>query len=246
MKYLQEKQIGFRLRDVVVPIVPAAILFDLGMGKTKAHPDAEMGYLAVSNAQGGPVREGNAGAGMGASVGKIFGKAGAMKSGLGTASLEFGGGVLVGAIVAVNAFGDVVDPASGRIVAGARPASVGPLKLGGEQPFADTLKVMKTTAGRVIMNLAGGNTTIGVVATNAAFNKTQMTKLAQMAQDGIARAIRPAHTMLDGDTVFALSAGTKKADLSTVGALAAEVLSIAILRAVRNAKGAGGLPAVNP
>ena len=168
-----------------------------------------------------------------------------MKSGLGTASLEIGGGVKVGAIVAVNAFGDVLDPETRQITAGARPMNLGPVNLGGTSPFADTLKVMQTLAGRTILRLAtGGNTVIAVVATNARFDKAQATKVAQMAQDGLARTIRPAHTMLDGDTVFALATGQRKADVSTVGAYAAEALALAILRAVRAAKPAGGLPAV--
>jgi L-aminopeptidase/D-esterase-like protein len=244
MKYLAEQKIGYGLGARRVPIVPAAILFDLDLGKSAHHPDPEMGYAAACSANIGPVAEGNVGAGTGASVGKIFGMAGAMKSGLGTASLEIGGGVLVGAIVAVNAFGDVLEPGTGQIIAGARPAQLGPVKLGGAGAFADTLKVMQTLAGRTILRLAtGGNTVIAVVATNARFDKAQTTKVAQMAQDGLSRTIRPAHTMLDGDTVFALATGQKKADVSTVGAYAAEVLAQAILRAVRTAKPAGGLPA---
>jgi L-aminopeptidase/D-esterase-like protein len=245
MKYLAEKKIGYGLGANRVPIVPAAILFDLDLGKSARHPDPEMGYAAASSANNGPVMEGNVGAGAGASVGKIFGMAGAMKSGLGTASLEIGGGVKVGAIVAVNAFGDVLDPETRQITAGARPMNLGPVNLGGTSPFADTLKVMQTLAGRTILRLAtGGNTVIAVVATNARFDKAQATKVAQMAQDGLARTIRPAHTMLDGDTVFALATGQRKADVSTVGAYAAEALALAILRAVRAAKPAGGLPAV--
>lgn len=245
MKYLAEQKIGYGMGANRVPIVPAAILFDLGLGKTTRHPDADMGYAAACAANAGPVAEGNAGAGTGATVGKIFGMAGAMKSGLGTASLEIGGGLIVGAIVAVNAFGDVLDPASAQIIAGARPAKLGPLKLGGEGPFADTLEVMKSLAGRTILTLAtGSNTVIGVVATNARFDKAQATKMARMAQDGLARTIRPAHTMLDGDTIFALATGRKKADVSSVGAYAAEVLAQAILRAVRAAKPAANLPAL--
>jgi L-aminopeptidase/D-esterase-like protein len=246
MKYLAEQKIGYGVGAARVPIVPAAILFDLGLGKSVRHPDLEMGYAAISAATPGPVPEGNIGAGTGATVGKIFGMAGAMKSGLGTASIEIGGGVIVGAIVAVNAFGDVLDPSTGQIIAGARPTKIGPLKLGGAGSFADTLKVMQTLAGRTILSLAtGGNTVIAVVATNAKFDKAQATKVAQMAHDGLARAIRPAHTMLDGDTVFALATGQKKADVSTVGALAAEALAQAIVRAVQSAKPAGGLPAVS-
>ncbi len=246
MKYLAEQKIGYGLGATRVPIVPAAILFDLGLGKSARHPDPEMGYAAVSAAQAGPVAEGNVGAGTGATLGKIFGMAGAMKSGLGTASIEIGGGVVVGAIVAVNPFGDVLDPVTGQIIAGARPAKLGPVKLGGSGQFADTLKVMQTLAGRTILSLAtGGNTVIAVVATNAKFDKAQATKVAQMAHDGLARAVRPAHTMLDGDTIFALATGQKKADVSTVGAYAAEVLAQAIVRAVQAAKPAGGLPAIS-
>ena len=244
MKYLAEQKIGFGLGASRVPIVPAAILFDLGLGQTSRHPDLEMGYIAAAAANSGPVEEGNAGAGTGATVGKIFGLAGAMKSGLGTASLEIGGGVIVGAIVAVNAIGDVVEPGSGQILAGARPAKVGPLKLGGQGPFANTMEVMKSFAGRTILGVASrSNTVIAVVGTNARFTKAEATKMAQMAQDGLARCIRPAHTMLDGDTVFALATGQRKANVSVVGAYAAEALALAIVRAVKAAKPAGGLPA---
>jgi L-aminopeptidase/D-esterase-like protein len=245
MKYLAEEKIGYGFGTGRVPIVPAAILFDLGLGTTARHPDPEMGYAAASGAQPGFVAQGNVGAGTGATLGKIFGMAGAMKSGLGTASVEVGGGVLVGAIVAVNPFGDVLDPETGRILAGARPARLGSLKIGGRGDFADTLKVMKTLTGRTIMNLAmHANTVIAVVATNARFNKAQATKIAQMAQDGLARVIRPAHTMLDGDTIFALATGQRKADVSIVGAYAAEALAQAIVNAVRNSRPAGGLPAL--
>jgi L-aminopeptidase/D-esterase-like protein len=246
MRYLAERKIGFKVGRDCVPIVPAAILFDLGMGRVRRTPDAEMGYAAAVASAAGPVLEGNIGAGMGASIGKIFGKAGAMKSGLGTASLPVGGGVLVGAIVAVNAFGDLIDPHTGQIIAGARPARVGPLKLGGKGPYADTLDTMRRGAGRAIMQLAAGrNTVIAVIATNARFDKAQATKISQMAHDGLARVLRPAHTMLDGDTIFTLAVGSRKADVSTVGAYAAEALAQAIIRAVLNAKSAGGLPAVN-
>jgi L-aminopeptidase/D-esterase-like protein len=169
-----------------------------------------------------------------------------MKSGLGTASLEIGGGIRVGALVAVNSFGDVVDPQTGQVVAGARPAKLGPVRLGGAGQFAGTLQVMRTLTGRAVLGLAArSNTVIGVVATNARFDKAQITKVAQMAQDGLARTVRPSHTMLDGDTLFALSAGQKKADVSLVGAFAAEVLSQAILRAVNTARPAGGLPSAS-
>jgi L-aminopeptidase/D-esterase-like protein len=246
MKYLAEQKIGYGLGSARVPIVPSAILFDLGLTKSARHPDPEMGYAAAASANAGPILEGNVGAGTGATVGKIFGMAGAMKSGLGTASLEIGGGVVVGAIVAVNAFGDVLDPDSGQIIAGARPAKVGPIRLGGSSQFANTLEVMRSFAGRTILGFATkSNTVIAVVATNAKFSKVQSTKMAQMAQDGLSRSIRPAHTMLDGDTVFALATGKIAADVTVVGAFAAEVLAKAITRAVLAAAPAAGLPAAS-
>ena len=139
MKYLAEQKIGYRAGSRRIPIVPAAILFDLELGKSDHHPDPEMGYAAVSIANAGPVAEGNVGAGTGATVGKIFGINGACKSGLGTASVDIGGGVAVGAIVAVNAFGDVIDPSTGEIIAGARPVKIGPLKMGGQNQFVNTM-----------------------------------------------------------------------------------------------------------
>ncbi len=243
MKYLEEQKIGFDTGAGIVPIVPAAILFDLGVGRGNIRPTAEMGYRAAAAAHAGPVQEGNAGAGTGASVGKIFGNKSAMKSGIGTASLDIGAGLVVGAIVAVNAFGDVIDPKTGEIIAGARSVAVGPLHLGEKGYFADTLKVMKSFAGRTVLSFAAKtNTVIGVVATNAKLTKSEANKMAQMAHDGLARVIRPAHTMLDGDTIFALATGEKKSDVTTVGAFAAEALAEACLRAVRAAKSAAGLP----
>jgi len=246
MRYLEEKGIGFNTGVARVPIVPAAILYDLAIGRADIRPNLEMGYRAAASASADAPAEGNAGAGTGATVGKIFGMAGAMKSGLGTASMEIGGGIIVGAIVVVNAFGDVVDPQTGKILAGARSTKLGPVQLGSADYFANTLAVMKTLVGRAILKLAmSRNTVIGVVATNAKFTKTEATKMAQMAQDGLARAIRPAHTMLDGDTIFAMATGQKKADVSIVGAYAAEVLAQAIVRAVKVAEPAGGLPAAS-
>ncbi len=242
MRYLAERNIGLNTGTARVPIVPAAVIFDLAIGDGRIRPDADMGYAACMAATRGPIPEGNAGAGTGASVGKLMGGSLAMKSGIGTASLRVGG-VVVGAVVVMNAVGDVIDPASGPIVAGLRSGRIGPVRIGGRDYFADTLAVMKSRLGRAAMGLASrANTVIGVVGTDAALTKPQATKVAQMAQDGIARATRPAHTMLDGDTIFALSTGAKKADLTLVGACAAEVVSTAILRAVRLAASAGGLP----
>jgi L-aminopeptidase/D-esterase-like protein len=247
MRYLEEQKIGFNTGAAKVPIVPAAILYDLNLGRADVRPDSAMGASAAAAARGftasTPPSEGNVGAGTGASVGKMFGAALAMKSGLGTASVEIGGGVIVGAIVAVNAWGDVIDPKSGEIIAGLRSGKIGPLRIGGKDQFADTLAMMKKMIGRGVLGLASrSNTVIGVVATNAKLTKAQATKVARMAQDGLARTVRPAHTMLDGDVIFALSTGTKKADVSTVGAFAAEAISEAIIRAVKAAKSAGGLP----
>jgi L-aminopeptidase/D-esterase-like protein len=242
MRYLEEKGIGHKVGTARVPIVPAAILFDLGLGKTSRRPDAEMGYQAASCANIGTVEEGNVGAGTGATVGKIFGMAGAMKSGLGTACMDIGAGILVGAITAVNAFGDVIDPQTNQIIAGARQVKIGPVKSGSGQ-FADTMDVLQTFTGRAVMKLStSANTVISVVATNARLDKAQATKVAQMAHDGLARVVRPAHTMLDGDTVFVLATGAKAADVSLVGAFAAEVLAQAIVNAVRSASPAAGLP----
>lgn len=243
MNYLEEKKIGFNTGAARVPIVPSAILYDLGIGRADVRPDAEMGRRAAESATANPPAEGNVGAGTGASVGKMFGAGLAMKSGLGTASMEIGGGAVVGAIVAVNAYGDVIDPQNGTVLAGLRSGKVGPLRVGGKSRFADTLSMMKSPLGKGVLGLAGGgNTVIGVVATNAKLSKAQASKVAQMAHDGFARTIRPTHTMLDGDTIFALSTGAKKADVSIIGSFAAEVMAQAVLRAVRTARSAGGLP----
>jgi L-aminopeptidase/D-esterase-like protein len=246
MRYLEEKKIGFNTGAAKVPIVPSAILYDLNLGRADVRPDSAMGYLAASRASSAAPAEGNVGVGAGASVGKMFGLTLAMKAGVGTASLNVGGGVIVGALAAVNAFGDVIDPNSGAVVAGLRSGKLGPLRVGGKNQFADTLAMMKKPLGRGILGFASrANTVIGVVATNARLTKAQATKVAQMAQDGLARTIRPAHTMLDGDVVFALSTGTRKADISVLGAFAAEAMTEAILRAVRMARSAGGLVGLN-
>ncbi len=246
MRYLEEHGIGFDVQVAKVPIVPAAVLFDLALGSSDVRPDAAMGYAACQSATDAHPGEGNAGAGMGASVGKIMGMAAAVKSGIGTSSIEIGRGVRVGAIVAVNALGDVVDPKNGFILAGTRAIQVGPVSLGGQGPFADTQALMLKPAGKLALKLASrGNTVIGVVATNARLTKNEANFVAQMAQDGLARTIRPAHTMLDGDTLFVLSTGKASVDVNTVGAYAAEAVQAAILQAVREAGPAGGLPSMN-
>ena len=235
MRFLEERHIGFHFGNSIIPTVPAAILFDLEVGDPKIRPNADAGYKACQNAAAGPVAEGNVGAGAGATVGKMFGMKQAMKSGIGSASVRIGNtGVVVGAIVAVNAVGDIIDPKSGKIIAGARkPDGTG---------FMDSMARMRE--GYHVQLEAGKNTTIGVVATNVALDKTQVTKIAQMAHDGLARAINPVHTLGDGDTVFAVATGalTTRADHGAIGALAADVMSQAILRAVMSARGIPGLP----
>jgi L-aminopeptidase/D-esterase-like protein len=246
MRYLEERGVGFDTRIAKVPIVPAAILFDLGIGKSDIRPDAAMGYQACQNSSTDPPLEGNVGAGTGATVGKILGLSQCMKSGIGTASMEIGAGVIVGAIVAVNAFGDVIDPSTGHIIAGARSKDVGPLHIGAPGYFANTLQVMQTLIGRTSLGFSSRtDTVIGVVATNAKLDKEEVNKVAQMAHDGLARTIRPAHTMLDGDTIFALATGEHAADVNIVGAYAAEVFAQAILRGVRAARSVAGIPAVS-
>jgi len=246
MRYLEENKIGFNTGAAKVPIVPSAILYDLNLGRADVRPDPAMGYRAAASASSAAPAEGNAGVGTGASVGKMFGLSLSMKAGVGTASMDIGGGVIVGALVVVNAWGDVLDPQTNEIIAGLRSGKVGPLRVGRKEDyFADTLALLKNKVGRTLLSLTSrSNTVIGVVATDAKLTKAQATKVAQMAQNGVARTIRPAHTMFDGDVIFALSTGAKKADVSTVGAFAAEVMAEAIVRAVKMATPAGGLPGV--
>ncbi len=236
VRYLEEKGIGFPVGVGRVPIVPAAILFDLGIGDWTIRPDAKAGYEAARAAATGPVAEGSVGAGAGATVGKVFGPGSAMKGGVGTASLRLPSGAVVAALVAVNAYGDVVDAATGRPLAGARTADGKGLR-----GAVDAL-LAGAPPGR---SLAGQNTSIGVVATNVTLTKTEATKVAQMAHDGIARAVAPAHTMFDGDTLFALATGERggPANVSAIGALAADAVTDAIVRAVRAATGVPGFPA---
>jgi len=246
MRYLEERGVGFNTGVAKVPIVPAAVLFDLAIGRADIRPDAAMGYEACQKASNATPGQGNVGAGTGATVGKVLGPKQAMKSGIGTASMDIGGGIIVGAIVAVNAFGDVVDPENQQIIAGARSVSSGPIKIGATESFADTLQTMKTLVGRVVLDFAGRqNTVIGVVATNARLSKEEVNKVAQMAHNGLALTLRPAHTMMDGDTIFALATGQRKADVNIVGAFAAQVTAQAIIQAVKAAQPAGGLPAAS-
>ncbi len=246
MQYLEERKLGFNTGVARVPIVPAAVLFDLAIGDPKVRPGHEMGYQACLNASAGSVEQGNAGAGCGATVGKVFGMAGAMKSGIGYSALEMSAGVFVGAVVAVNTFGDVVDYHTGEIIAGARPVKKAGITLGGKESFANTLDVMRTMAGKAIMKfVTSQNTTIGAILTNARLTKEEANKVAQMAQNGLALALRPAHTMLDGDTLFTMASGKKATDVNIVGSFAPLVVAQAIMNAIKYAESAGGLPAVN-
>jgi L-aminopeptidase/D-esterase-like protein len=238
MRWLEERGIGVEIGPVRVPIVPAAILFDLWVGDPRIRPDAEAGYAACEAARSEPPAEGSVGAGAGASIGKLFGIERAMKGGVGSASVRVGG-VTVAALVVVNAIGDVIDPRTGKVVAGARSedgrALVGSMQalLRGESP----------THPR-----PGGATTIGVVATDAVLTKAEASKLAQMAHDGLARSINPVHTLTDGDTLFALATGRAglAPSMTVLGALGAEVMATAVLRAVMQAQSLAGpgLPAL--
>ena len=231
-RWLVTKGIGFKTRYSPVPLVAGAILYDLGIGRADVWPGREMGEAAAKAATDGPVQEGNAGAGTGATVGKVFQMRQGMKGGIGSFSAKMNGGVIVGALVAVNAFGDVVDPDSRQIVAGARTAP-------DSKHFVRTTEAMKRGARG---GLIGENTTLAVVATNAALTKVEAGKLAQLSQNGMVRAISPVHTMFDGDVVFALSTGEAKADLNELGVVAGEVLAQAIVRAVKAAKTLSGVP----
>ncbi len=238
MRYLEERKVGFPFGGAYVPIVPAAVLFDLPIGgKPLIRPDAACGYAAAKSATDGAIAEGSIGAGAGATVGKFGGSGGsAMKGGIGTASITLPSGLTVAALVAVNAAGDIVDPSTGQIVAGKRSAD--------GRGFADARKLLRT--GTTVTERAGENTTLGLIATNARLTKAQAKKIAEMAHDGFARAIVPAHTMNDGDTIFAFGTGAFAGDanVTTIGSLGAEVMADAILRAVREATGLPNYPSV--
>lgn len=233
MRYLEERQIGFDVGVARIPIVPAAAIFDLTIGSAQIRPDAAAGYRACEQATSGPIAQGNVGGGTGATVGKMLNPALAMKGGLGSASIQLPDGTLLGAIVVVNALGDIIDPQANQVIAGTRnPLDI---SLAANNPF--------------------GNTTIAVIATNASLTKEETNKIAQMAHNGLAHTIRPAHTMFDGDTIFALAVGARSQDqqdpattarrVSILGAAAADTLARAILKAVRQASDLHGIPATH-
>lgn len=230
-RYLAGRKVGYAFGGQHIPIVPGAILFDLAIGKSSAHPNAAMGEAAAAAATTDAVPEGNVGAGTGATVGKLFGITRAMKAGIGTCTVTLPGGVLVSALVALNALGDIRE-GGGKIIAGAR-------KTASSHDFADSEAEMKRG---MVIGAATENTTLAVVVTNARLNKVQANKLAQFASLGMARTIYPVNTMSDGDVAFALSLGAMQADINNLGVAAAEAVAQSILRAARLAKSLGGVP----
>ena len=234
MKFLEERGSGFDVGVTMVPIVPAAVIFDLGIGDYRVRPDAEVGYKACINARQGRVEEGSVGAGTGATVGKLFGIKRGMKGGIGTASMKSRHGATVGALVVVNAFGDVVDASSGKILAGARVSEK-------SKRLADSSKhIMEGTVRRRFGFL---NTTLGVIATDVQLSREDLKKAIRLAHNGLAKTISPLHTTFDGDIIFALSLGEKEADVNTVGILAEAALTHAVTRSVQRADGLGAIPA---
>ena len=232
VRFLEERGVGLDVGVAKIPLVSAAVLFDVVVGDPKARPDAAMGYAAATAAAGGDFEQGSVGAGTGATVGKVLGMDRAMKGGIGSASVRLDDGLVVGALAAVNAFGDVRDE-RGVVLAGPR--------LGDGKP-GDTVELLPEAASRMRW---GENTTLGVVATNARLTKPQANKVAQMAHDGLARAIEPVHTTVDGDVVFAASVGALDAVVDVIGVWGARAMRTAILRAVRSAEGVAGIPSLS-
>lgn len=236
MKYLEENNIGLNVGyGTVVPSVPTAVIFDLGIGNGKIRPDAEMGYQACLNAVPSPPAEGSIGAGTGATIGKILGLSHSTKGGIGTACYRFENGVVVGVLVVVNAFGDIVSRENGEIIAGVRGERDG-------RTFAGTVDLFKK--GVQFKPEESQNTTLSVVATNAGYSKSELERIANIAQTGVARVISPVHTVADGDVVMAVSSGEMEQDANLVGIIAAELTEKAILRAVSISESLGGIPSL--
>lgn len=233
MGYLEEMGSGFDVGVARIPIVPTAAIFDLRVGSAMRRPDRDMGYLACERATTEGIAEGSVGAGTGATVGKFYGIDQAMKGGIGVAADKGKGGLTVGALAVVNAFGDVRDPSNGKILAGARVAS-------DSMAFADTLKLMRRGVPR--FSPAFQNTTIGVIVTNAALDKQGASIVAKMASLGMLKTVSPGHTLYDGDIVFSMSSGQIEVDYQTVGFIAEEVLAQAIIRGITKAEGIKGIP----
>ena len=233
VRFLEERGVGLDVGVARIPLVSAAVLFDLVVGSPEARPDPVMGYEAARSAKSGDFAQGSVGAGTGATVGKVLGMERAMKGGVGSASVEVGGGLVVGALAAVNAFGEVRDPESGRILAGPRQD---------DGALGDTVSLLPEAVSRMRW---AENTTLGIVATNADLSKNGANKVAQMAHDGFARVVHPVHTTVDGDVVFAASVGGVEAATDVVGAWGARVMQEAILRAVRTAESVPGIPSAS-
>ena len=233
VRFLEEKGVGLDVGVARIPLVSAAVLFDLVVGDPASRPDAAMGYEAASSARSGDFAQGTVGAGTGASVGKVLGMERAMKGGIGSASVALHDGLVVGALAGVNAFGEVRDPQTRKVLAGPRLE---------DGTLGDTVELLPEAAARLRW---GENTTLGIVATNARLTKPQVTKVAQMAHDGLARAIYPVHTTVDGDVVFAASTGGVEVAPDVVGAWGARVLEEAIVRAVSLAQGVPGIPSIS-
>jgi len=234
MKYLEENGKGLEVGNgSVVPSVPTAVIFDLGIGNGTIRPDVDMGYRACDNASHSTVQEGSLGVGTGATIGKLLGVRSATKGGVGTSSYQFEDQTILGVLVVVNAFGDVFSRRDGEIMAGVRNSTTG-------KGFLGTVNLIKSGVKKDVEPFQ--NTTIAVVVTNAHFSKPELIRIARIGQTGISRVINPAHTISDGDLVFAVSCGNLKDDANTIGVIAAELISEAIIRAVKNAKGLGGIP----
>jgi L-aminopeptidase/D-esterase-like protein len=236
MRFLAERGSGFAAGPVRVPIVPAAVLFDLAIGNPNAYPDVEAGYQAARTARATEIEEGCVGAGTGASVGKVLGIRQAMKSGIGSAALRLTDGVTVGAIVAVNALGDVVNPVTGQVLAGSRDPGTG--------DYVGAVSLLLRAQGSTA-SASTPNTTIGVIATDANVSRDDLARVAALGHDGLARAVRPTHTLFDGDTLFALATGRSPVvpNVTAIAVAAGEVVATAVVRAVMSARPLGNLPA---
>lgn len=234
MKYLEEHGIGHNVGyGAVVPSVPTAVIFDLGIGNGKVRPNADMGFEACLNASSSPVQEGSIGAGTGATIGKLLGLKTATKGGIGSSSYRLENRVIIGALVVVNAFGDVIDPERGEIIAGVRNSA-------GGREFLSSASLFRSGVTRRIEPFE--STTLAVVVTNAKFSKSDLIRIARIGQTGITKVVSPAHTTADGDLVFAVSCGNEKWDADAIGIIASELISEAIIRAVKSAKSLGGIP----
>ncbi len=231
---MEQKNIGLDVgHGLVVPSVPTAVIFDLGIGDGRVRPDAQMGYEACLNAKSSSVEEGSIGVGTGATIGKLMGLRQATKGGVGTQSYKLESGVTIAVLVVVNAFGDIVSPETGQVIAGVRDSEDG-------QSFPGTVNLFKQ--GIIRRADSYQNTTLAVVVTDADLSKSELLRISNIAQTGLAKAISPVHTVQDGDMVISLSSGSKKEDVNLIGVVAAELIEKAIVRAVEQSSSLGGIP----